>query len=146
MNQRVKIKLNIPKKEVTREGKSNWASFVNDKLVPVIKKDMSKIFFANKASGFSPWTRFKEKDAGIFIRNTMDYLEKSNSIDRAFSYVEYIIGPSEDRVVLKVDLKDDTEEGVEGESTEYIIKSVLAFDAQRAEQIFDRVVSKNLAR
>lgn len=144
MKHQVKVHLGLKKWKTTNS--KNIKKAIEEELIPALDQNMREILFSKKDQGVDSWSKFKQTKAGLFVENTMRYLEKSKSLDKALSYAQYIPASDKDTVVLHAALTEDAQEETERESNEYIMKAVLAFDPQQAERIFDRVVSENLER
>lgn len=141
------VKVHIGTKQWANVNEKNLKELVQKELIPTLDKNMREVLFAKRETGgFDNWGKFKEKKAGLFVENTMRYLEKSESLDKVSSYAQYVPGTNEDTVIIHAALNEEAKEFAGGESNEYIMKSILAFDPQKAEQIFDRVVSENIER
>lgn len=138
-----KVKMNLDYSKFKTE--SDFAEVVKSQVVPNVTKEMRRILFSEKTPGPSGWGEFRDGKAGLFIRSAMEYLQKTKAIDETSSFVIYTMGHPNDIVSLRVYLGEEAE-GIEGESPEYIMKSLLAFDERMAQQIFDRVVSQNFER
>ncbi len=145
MKYRIKLKMDIAK------GKSdtNLAEVIKKSVIPNIEKNMREILFTERSSSHSTdtWGQFKQAKAGLLARSTMEYLEKTKAVNKTQSYVKYIPGSPKDSLVFKIYLTDDTQtEDLANQSPEYIMDTILSFNEQQAQQIFDRVVREKFER